>query len=48
MGIATDNGTRGFGLGGELYFKKDTYRITAGFTLITTFTELGRLQVTQM
>jgi hypothetical protein len=30
-GIATDNGTRAFGVGGSFYLKQDKYRITAGF-----------------
>jgi Omp85 superfamily domain len=30
-GLITNNGSRGFGLGTELYFKEDTYRITAGY-----------------
>ena len=30
-GLFTDNGTRGFALGGQFYLKEDTYKITAGF-----------------
>jgi len=30
-GLVTDNGTRGFGLAGELYFKENTYRTTAAY-----------------
>jgi Omp85 superfamily domain len=30
-GIITNNGSRGFVLGGELYLKQDTYQITSGF-----------------
>lgn len=30
-GVATNNGSRGFVAGGELYFKENTYRITAAF-----------------
>ena len=30
-GIATNNGTRAFGVGGSFYLKQDTYRVTAGF-----------------
>ncbi len=30
-GILTDNGTRAFAVGGELYLKQDKYRIRAGF-----------------
>jgi outer membrane protein assembly factor BamA len=30
-GLITNNGTRGFAVGGEIYFKENTYRITAGF-----------------
>jgi Omp85 superfamily domain len=30
-GLVTDNGSRAFVLAGELYFKEDTYRTTAGF-----------------
>lgn len=30
-GLVTDNGSRGFALGAQLYFKEDRYRITAGF-----------------
>jgi outer membrane protein assembly factor BamA len=30
-GLATNNGSRGFVAGGELYFKENTYRITAAF-----------------
>ncbi|HTQ61026.1 MAG TPA: BamA/TamA family outer membrane protein [Candidatus Solibacter sp.] len=30
-GLITDNGTRGFALAGELYFKEDSYRVTAAF-----------------
>jgi surface antigen Omp85-like protein len=30
-GLVTDNGTRGFALAGELYFKENTYRATGAF-----------------
>jgi outer membrane protein assembly factor BamA len=30
-GLFTNNGTRGFALGGQLYLKENTYKITAGF-----------------
>lgn len=30
-GLVTDNGSRGFALGAQLYLKEDRYRITAGF-----------------
>ena len=30
-GLVTDNGTRGFAVAGELYFKENTYRTTAAF-----------------
>ena len=30
-GLVTDNGSRGFALGGQLYLKENRYRITAGF-----------------
>jgi hypothetical protein len=30
-GLATDNGSRGFVVGGELYFKENTYRVTSAF-----------------
>ena len=30
-GLFTNNGTRTFALGGQFYFKQDTYQITAGF-----------------
>jgi hypothetical protein len=30
-GLITDNGSRGFGIGGQLFLKEDTYEITAGF-----------------
>lgn len=30
-GLLTNNGSRGFGLGGKLYFKQNTYQITSGF-----------------
>lgn len=30
-GLVTDNGSRGFALGGQLYFKEDTYRVSAAF-----------------
>ena len=30
-GIATNNGSRGFAVGGQLYLKENTYRVTAGF-----------------
>ena len=30
-GIITDNGTRGFAVGAELYFKENTYKATAGY-----------------
>jgi surface antigen Omp85-like protein len=30
-GLFTNNGTRGFALGGQLYIKENTYKITAGF-----------------
>ena len=30
-GLITDNGSRGFVVAAQLYFKQDTYRITAGF-----------------
>jgi hypothetical protein len=30
-GIATNNGTRAFGVGGSFYLKQDAYRVTAGF-----------------
>jgi hypothetical protein len=31
VGLITDNGSRGFAFGGQLYLKEDRYRITAGF-----------------
>lgn len=31
VGLATNNGSRGLVAAGQLYFKEDTYRITAGF-----------------
>lgn len=31
VGLGTDNGSRAFGLGGQLYLKENTYRITAAF-----------------
>jgi len=30
-GLFTNDGSRGFGLGGQLYLKENTYKITAGF-----------------
>lgn len=30
-GLITNNGTRGFGVGTRIYFKEDTYELTAGF-----------------
>jgi hypothetical protein len=30
-GLITDNGSRGFGVGGQLFLKENTYEITAGF-----------------
>jgi len=30
-GLITNNGSRGFAVAGQLYFKRNTYRITAGF-----------------
>jgi len=30
-GLITDNGSRGFGVGGQLFLKEDTYEITAGY-----------------
>jgi hypothetical protein len=30
-GLATNNGSRGFAVGGQLYLKENTYRITSGF-----------------
>jgi surface antigen Omp85-like protein len=30
-GLATDNGSRGFGVGGQLFLKENRYRIAAGF-----------------
>jgi outer membrane protein assembly factor BamA len=30
-GLVTNNGSSGFALGAQLYFKEDTYRVTAGF-----------------
>jgi hypothetical protein len=30
-GLITNNGSRGFGIGGQLFLKEDTYEITAGF-----------------
>jgi Omp85 superfamily domain len=30
-GLVTNNGSRGFAVGGQLYLKENTYRITAGF-----------------
>lgn len=30
-GLATDNGSRGFAVGGKLYFKENTYQLTGGF-----------------
>ena len=30
-GLVTDNGSRGFALGAQLYLKEDRYRVTAGF-----------------
>ena len=31
VGLITDNGSRGYGVGGELYFKENTYKATAGY-----------------
>jgi hypothetical protein len=31
IGLVTNNGSRAFALGGQLYFKEDTYRLTAAF-----------------
>jgi hypothetical protein len=31
VGLITDNGIRSFVLGGELYFKENTYKMTAGY-----------------
>ena len=31
VGMGTDNGSRAFGVGGQLYLKENTYRITAAF-----------------
>jgi Omp85 superfamily domain len=30
-GLVTNNGSRGFAVGGQLYMKEDTYRVSAGF-----------------
>jgi hypothetical protein len=30
-GLVTDNGSRGFAIGGQLYLKENTYQITSGF-----------------
>jgi Omp85 superfamily domain len=30
-GLVTNNGSRGFAIGGQLYFKEDRYRVMAGF-----------------
>lgn len=30
-GLVTNNGSRGFALGGQLFFKEDTYEVTTGF-----------------
>jgi hypothetical protein len=30
-GLVTNNGSRGFAVGGQLYMKENTYRVTAGF-----------------
>jgi Omp85 superfamily domain len=30
-GLVTNNGSRGFAVGGQLYLKENTYRVTAGF-----------------